>query len=213
VNFRFKIAFGVLLFSQILRAAPSPAAVRFNFDDLKVGSLSSGWSSGYYGPKGDPKWLIEPSANAPSQSNILTQRGRATYAWLVHDSSKIKDGFVEAQFKIVSGKEDPEAGLVWRHQDGQNYFYVRGNSVENNVVFYRMRDGKKELVKTVDVKVPGNTWHKLRIEFSDSLFKVLLNGKSIMTVVDKNFKSAGKVGLFTTADTIASFDDFQYGGK
>jgi hypothetical protein len=38
-------------------------------------------------------------------------------------------------------------------------------------------------------------------------FAVSLNGESLFTVDDDTFKDAGKVGLWTKADSVTSFDD------
>ena len=53
----------------------------------------------------------------------------------------------------------------------------------------------------------------VRVEFTDNRFKVLLNGKHLFDVEDKTFTEAGKVGLWTKADSVTAFDDFAYGSR
>ena len=36
--------------------------------------------------------------------------------------AKVSDGWVEVKFKPISGKEDQAGGVVWRWQDGDNYY-------------------------------------------------------------------------------------------
>ncbi len=181
-----------------------------NFDKQKEGSKIQGWTAGFFGAKGNPKWSIIKDDSSPSLPMALLQSGEATYGWLVKNDSSLVDGMVEVDFKILSGKEDPEAGLVWRHQDGKNYYYVRANAVEDNIVFYRMHDGKKEVVKEADYKIPFKTWHHLAVKFEGAQIDILIDQKSIISIKDKVFLGAGKVGLFTTADTITSFDNFNF---
>ena len=41
----------------------------------------------------------------------------------------------------VSGRVDRAAGLVWRYQDEDNYYLVRANALEDNVVLYKVERG------------------------------------------------------------------------
>ena len=59
--------------------------------------------------------------------------------------------------------------------------------------------------------MPANQWHGLRIDFSGSRFKVLYNGKQLFEVEDSTFSGAGKVGLWTKADSVTLFDEINYG--
>src|SRR5947209_8107808 len=97
-----------------------------NFDDTKTGALPAGWIAGVTG-KGNPKWTVEADASAPSKPNVLKQSGDGTYPWCVKKDVSLKDGFVEVKFKPVSGKEDEAGGIVWRWQDGDNYYITRAN--------------------------------------------------------------------------------------
>jgi len=59
--------------------------------------------------------------------------------------------------------------------------------------------------------VPANTWHTLRVEFKASRFSVSFNDKQLFEVEDVTFTDAGKVGLWTKADSVTLFDDVTYG--
>lgn len=183
-------------------------ALTMNFDELSKGSSLQGWTQGFYGTTGSPRWQIEEDPNAPSPRMVLKQTGKAVYSWLVKSEPQIQDGFVEADLKVISGREDPEVGLVWRHQDGKNYYYVRINALEDNVIFYRMRDGKKESIKEAEAKVGFGGWHHLKIQFQGEQVEVIFDQKPVLSVRDSSFKGGGRVGFFTTADTIGAFDNF-----
>src|SRR5687767_12156842 len=91
-------------------------AETINFDDSKPGSLPAGWASAMTG-KGTPKWSVEKDDTAPTKPNALKQSGEATYPLALKENSKLKDGFVEVQFKAIAGEEDQAGGIVWRAQD------------------------------------------------------------------------------------------------
>ncbi len=181
-------------------------ASTITFDDLKKGSLS-GWNQGFYGENGSPIWKVEEYPSARSKPHVLKQSGQAIYSWLVKEDPFFKDGSIEADIKIVAGKEDPEAGLVWRHRDGKNYYYIRMNAVKDNVVFYRMNNGKKELIKEADTKVGHNTWRHVKVKFKSEQVDIFFDGKQVISIRDDIFKDAGRAGAFTTADTVSVFDN------
>jgi hypothetical protein len=185
-------------------------SVTHNFDELKSGATMKGWDQGFYGSKGSPVWTIDTDPTAPSKPNALKQTGKATYAWFVQNDLEFTDGVVESDMKVSSGKEDPEVGLVWRHKDGKNYYYVRINAAEDNIVFYRMNKGKKELVKEADTKVGFDKWHHLKVQFKGEQIDVLYDEKPLISVRDSVFKNPGHAGLFTTADTVGAFDNVTF---
>jgi 3-keto-disaccharide hydrolase len=191
-------------------------ATKFEAD--AVGAVPKGWTATMTG-KGDPKWTVEQDQTAPSKSKILKQSGQATYPLLLKENSSIKDGFIEVKFKAIAGSEDRAAGLVWRAKDANNYYVVRANALEDNVVLYKTVNGVRSSLDIVgrkggygvDVAVPANQWHALRIDFSSSRFKVTYNGKQLFEVEDSTFGGAGKVGLWTKADSVTLFDEVSYG--
>jgi hypothetical protein len=59
----------------------------------------------------------------------------------------------------------------------------------------------------VKARVPGNTWNKLGVEIKGHLFTVSLDGRKLFDVEDSTFTEAGKIGLWTKADSVIYFDD------
>jgi hypothetical protein len=188
------------------------------FESTQTGVAPEGWTSTLTG-SGDPKWTVESDETAPSRSKVLKQSGRATYPLLLKNDSSIKDGFVEIKFKAVAGSQDRAAGVVWRAKNANNYYVTRANALEDNVVLYETVDGVRSPLDIVgrkggygiDVKVPADTWHSLRIDFSGSRFRVSFNGKQLFEVEDSTFADAGHVGLWTKADSVTLFDQIIYG--
>src|SRR5713101_4019603 len=183
-----------------------------NFDNLKVGAPPPGWTATRTGT-GDAKWTVERDASAPSQPNVLKQSGQATYPVCLKDDAILKDGFVEVKVKPNSGREDQAGGLVWRAKDANNYYVARANALEDNVTIYHTIQGRRTEKKRASMKVTSNQWHTLRVDFQDNHFTVTLDGKKAIDWDDATFKDAGKVGVWTKADSVTLFDDFTYGAK
>jgi hypothetical protein len=92
-------------------------------------------------------------------------------------------------------------------------------TLEDNVVLYKTVNGIRSPLDIVgrkggygiEVPVPANTWHSLRVDFKGSRFSVSFNGKQVFEVEDSTFTDAGKVGLWTKADSVTLFDEVTYG--
>src|SRR5260221_5106986 len=182
------------------------------FDKFKTGAPPPGWTATKTG-SGTAKWTIEQDDSAPSKPNVLKQSGQATYPVCIKDDTSIKDGFVEVKFKPISGKEDQAGGLIWRARDSNNYYIARANALEDNVTIYHTINGRRTEKKRTNMKVASNQWHTLRVDFHDNHFTVTLDGKKAIDWDDNTFKDAGKVGVWTKADSVTLFDDFTYGAK
>jgi len=203
--------FTTLTLSTSLLAATALADT-ISFDDATLGAAPPGWIATKTG-KGAAKWTIEMDDSAPSKPNVLKQSGEATYPVCLKNDASLKNGFVEVKFKPISGKEDQAGGVVWRAKDSDNYYIARANALEDNVTIYHTIKGKRTEKKRADVKVASNEWHTLRVDFRGNQFTLTLDGKKAIEWTDDTFKDAGKVGVWTKADSVTLFDDFTYGRK
>jgi len=203
------------------QAAPKQAAETINFDSATLGSLPSGWSTAMTHQGGAPKWEALKCDTAPSKPNVLAQTsddptgGRFPLA--IYDRVSFKDGEISVRFLPVSGQGDQAAGMVWRYRDANNYYIVRANALENNVVLYKVENGRRSSLapkgtpsNTYGVKhpVPSGKWGTLAVRFQGNLFTVFFDGKELFQVEDNTFPEAGKTGLWTKADSVTYFDDF-----
>jgi len=188
----------------------------FNADT--IGAPPKGWIITMTG-RGDPQWTVETDDTAPSRSNVLKQSGRATFPLALKEGTSIRDGFVEAKFKALAGAEDRAAGLVWRARDANNYYVVRANALEDNVVLYKTVNGTRSPLDIIGrkggygikVPVPSSQWHTLRVDFTGTWFKVAYNGRALFEVEDTTFKDPGMIGLWTKADSVTVFDGLSFG--
>jgi len=201
---------GPIMAALTVLAASAASAETDNFDTYKPGTEPDGWTCGVTG-KGIPKWVVHAEPAAPSAPHVLRQTGSGTFPWCVKKSASLADGFVEVKFKPEKGKQDQAGGLVWRWKDGDNYYVARGNALENNVSLYYTANGKRNTLRYVNAPVPGNVWHTLRVEFSGTRMKVLLDGTTYIDQEDSHIQGSGAVGVWTKADSVTAFDDFSYG--
>jgi hypothetical protein len=189
-----------------------------SFDAENAGAPPKGWTLTMTG-RGTPKWTIERDDTAPSKGQILKQSGTAAFPLALRDETSLKDGFVEVMVKPISGSEDRAGGLVWRAKDANNYYVVRANALEDNVVLCKTVNGARSSLDIVgrkggygvQIAVPPKRWHSLRVEFVAARFKVIFNGAPLFDVEDLTFTERGMVGLWTKADSVTSFCSFSWG--
>ena len=181
-------------------------AETINFDDMKSGAAPAGWTATQTG-SGRAKWSVEKDDSAPSKPNVLKQSGQATFPVCIKNDTSLKDGFVEVKFKPAAGKEDQAGGVIWRVQDANNYYISRANALEDNVTIYHTINGKRVAFKNINTKVTSGVWHTLRVDFKGNKFIVTFDGNKVIDATDESFANAGKVGVWTKADSVTYFDD------
>ena len=171
------------------------------------------WLFGATG-RGTARWSDEAAG--------LTYRGGAAFGWAVLPASSLRDGFVQARFKPISGREDQAGGVVWRWRDGDHYYVARANALENNVVAYKVVGGRRIPIAPVgtpagtygvEAKVEAGAWHTLRVEFQGPDAAVIYDGARLFTVRDDTFRAAGRIGVWSKADSLTQFEPPHYGDK
>ncbi|MCL4794041.1 MAG: hypothetical protein KJZ84_05735 [Bryobacteraceae bacterium] len=199
------------------------SAAEIDFRREKPGTVPKDWVVAMTHEGGAPKWEIVEDASAPSPPHVLAQtstdKTSGRFPLAVYQKASFADGRVSVRFKPVAGERDQAAGIVWRYRDPDNYYIVRANALEDNVVLYKVEDGKRISLEPkgtpsksygVKQKVPKLTWSALSVDFRGSTFEVFFNGAKIMVVIDSTLQSAGKTGLWTKADSVTYFDDFYF---
>ncbi len=195
------------------------SAASKNFESDEQGAVPSGFSTARTG-RGDPgEWVVQEETNPPSGRSVGAQISDDSTNYrlplLVYDDLTATDVDVSVRFKPVSGRVDQGAGIVWRYQDEDNYYVVRANALEDNVVAYKVEKGKRSNIGVkgagsaygVKTEIPSGQWNSLRVVADGSLFEIYSNDRKLFEVEDATFAEAGRVGLWTKADSVTYFDD------
>jgi 3-keto-disaccharide hydrolase len=198
----------------------------WNFDKDNAQSLLQGWLFAVTGQGTKGTWGVLAEPSAPSQPNVLAQTSKdiTDYRFPVAIVQNVdyQDPSLNVQFKTISGRVDQSAGLVWRYQDSKNYYVVRANALEDNVVLYKIESGKRSHLRPkgatgrgygVKISVPRNAWNKLGVKVSGNVFVVSFNGQKLFEVEDNTFAERGKIGLWTKSDSVTCFDNLSVSGK
>jgi hypothetical protein len=201
---------GSLVVVGIGLAAAQDAARTWDFQADEVEKPPAGFSFGRTGDGRPGTWVVRADPSAPAGDHVLAQVDAdatdSRFPVAVADAPIVKDLRLEVRCKPVSGKVDQACGLVFRFKDVDDYYVARANALEDNVRLYHVVKGRRRQFAGWNGKVAGQTWHTLAVEARADRFQVFWDGKAVIDAKDGTFRDAGKVGLWTKADSVTYFD-------
>ena len=202
------------------KSAPQQASGQqliYNFDSDPVGQLPAKFHSARTGQGSESTWAVMADPSAPSKPNVVAQTStdKTDYRFplLIADEGSFRDVDLSVKFKAVSGSVDQAGGLVFRLKDPNNYYIVRANALEDNYRLYHVVDGRRRQFAGANFKVSSGVWHELRVEAVGNKFSCYFDGDKKIEATDDTFTGAGKVGLWTKADSVTYFDDLKVTAK
>ena len=201
----------------VLALAVAHAARRtVDFSHDTVDQPPRGFEFGHTAGVGRPgTWVVQTDGSNKVLAQTDADSTRSRFPVAVLSDLTTADADVSVRFKPISGRVDQAAGLVWRYQNQDNYYIVRANALENNVVLYKVEGGKRTDLpvkgegRTYGKKseVPAGQWSTLRVVATGRVFEVYFNGTKLYEVDDATFGQPGRVGVWTKADSVTQFDD------
>lgn len=120
-----------------------------------------------------------------------------------------RNGEISLRFKVLDGKLDRCAGILFNVKPNGDYLTVRFNGTEDNLVLWTFNNGVRKFVKRGEENMPlqMNAWHEMRIVVKGTQLEGWLNGKHLLDYTLAEPVS-GKVGLWSKTDSVAAFKDF-----
>jgi hypothetical protein len=161
------------------------------------------------GQGADGQWTVvaDPTA-AKGRAIAQISKDRIDYRFplAVYKPYSGKNLEISVRFKPVAGAVDEAGGVALRLRSPDDYYVARANALEDNVRFYRVVKGKREQLADANTKVTPNQWHTLALKAEGDRFTVSFDGKALISAQDRTFPDAGKVALWTKADSVTYFD-------
>lgn len=195
---------------------------KVDFEQDTVGQPPKGFVFGHTRKVGTPgRWAVQPEGGGKHLAQLDADRTRNRFPMAVLTDVSASDVDLSVRFRPLSGRVDQAAGLVWRYQNEDNYYIVRANALEDNVVLYKVQNGQRtDLPVTGEGRtygkpadVPTGQWSTLRVVTTGPRFEVYFNGAKLYEVEDSTFSGTGRVGVWTKADSVTHFDDLTVATK
>src|SRR5262249_10203829 len=210
----------------------STAEIKFDFQDETVGAQPKSFlpivGNFVIGAEGDNKVLVidgrkwkqgQTAAGVADRAKSLygeryaefldSVKAFAYYPYAVAAGVEdFREGEISLRFKGISGRIDQGAGVLFNLQPNGDYLTVRANPLENNLVLWKFEKGRRSSVKWIrNTPTPTRTWHDLKVRIAGNKVEGYLNGKLYLEH-DLPAPVAGRIGLWSNADTYVYFDDY-----
>lgn len=199
------------------------AELTFDFRNEPVGQTPKGFVSKLAGGGSPGEWKIVegdvPSLLAPLSPNAPRTIGRGVLAqlsqdatderfpMLVYNDETFGDFTLSTKFKLVSGKAEQMAGIAFRIQDENNYYYIRASGLGNTFYFFKIVNGVRSAPIGNKIEIAKGVWHDLTIECKGTTIRAMLNGKPALPQLDDKSFISGKIGFWTKSDSVSHFGD------
>jgi hypothetical protein len=156
-------------------------------------------------------WKIVEDATAPTPPHVFavtkTDNYDGTFNLAIADGPVCRDLDLSVKVKAVTGTEDQGGGPIWRCQDENNYYISRFNPLESNFRVYVVANGRRRQLDSVKLELSAGRWYEVRVRMVGNHITCYLDGDKKLDASDCTITAPGKIGLWTKADAVTSFDD------
>lgn len=116
---------------------------------------------------------------------------------------------ISVRFYPYAGSIDQAAGIAFGIAPDGSYFGIRANALEDNILYFRVVKGKRTVIDNIrNTPTPSKSWHTLSVDIRGSKITATLDGQKRFEKALES-ASAGKLGLWSKADSQVLFDDFK----
>lgn len=153
-------------------------------------------------------WTVEQEGD----NRVLAQTGafeEPDFPRLLLRSTSFTNVHVKVRCSMRGGSTDRACGIMWRAKDSDNYYVARANALEDNVNLYRVVANDRQQIAGGGAKVTSNDMHRLEAFMEGAHIRIVWDGGDIVVADDATFPAGGKVGVWTKADSVTAFDDFE----
>jgi len=195
----------------------------FEFDAALAGKIPPGFTNVLLGggPLGDWRIVMEELApllprlsdkapvvtRRPVLAQLSTEATDERFPILFFTGEAFRDFQLTTRFKLVSGKLEQMAGIVFRATDARNFYVIRASGLGRNIRFYKVVNGVRGESIGHEVELKPGEWHELQIDCRAKQISCSLDGREALpTVIDNTFTN-GMIGFWTKSDSVSYFAD------
>ncbi len=118
--------------------------------------------------------------------------------------SSVGDAVIAARVKLMAGRIDQAGGLAFGIRNVGNYFVLRINGLENNLILFEYVNNRRFARQAVPVEITANRWYTIRVEISGNRIQGCVDGELLIEHAAQ-WPVHGYVGLWTKADSVTGF--------
>ena len=126
--------------------------------------------------------------------------------------SEVSEGRLMVRTKSVAGSIDQAGGLAFGIRNIGNYFVLRVNALEDNVMLFEYVRNRRLTRARVAKAIKTGEWYQITAEISGSTLKGYVDGELLIEYTAER-PLRGYVGLWTKADSVTYFDELSHRGR
>jgi hypothetical protein len=161
----------------------------------------------------------QPAANIADKARALygdryaefldNVKSFAYYPYAVaKDIDDFREGEISMRFKPLAGRIDQGAGILFDLKPNGDYLIVRANALENNLVLFQFKKGKRSPVKWIrNTPTASKQWHTLKVKIAGKKVEGYLDDKLLLEH-ELPDSISGRVGVWSKADSVVYMDDY-----
>jgi hypothetical protein len=109
------------------------------------------------------------------------------------DVPAFSDGTIRVQFKLVAGRSDQTAGIVFGLQPSGEYLFLRYNTKDGNLAIWGFSGGARRVIArgTATAQLPLNGWHELVVTISGANVTGSVDGSALKGVAGQRLSGHG----------------------
>ncbi len=129
-------------------------------------------------------------------------------------NSEISDGKVSVRVKPIKGHIDRAGGIAFGLRNSANYFVLRINALEDNIILFEYINGKRIQRVNKKQRIESDKWYELIVDIKNRTIKGYLDNELVIEY-EAGRPLKGFIGLWTKADSVTYFDELkiQHNGK
>jgi hypothetical protein len=195
----------------------------FEFPADLAGQAPPGFTNVLLGDGAPGNWRIVMDEVAPLMPRLSEKAPVATrrpvlaqlsaealderFPMLLFTGDTYRDFQLTTRFKLVSGKLEQMAGIVFRVADEKNFYVIRASGLGRNVKFYKVVNGIRSEPIGRDIPLAVGEWYELQIECKANQIRCALNGRDVFPPLIDNTFVSGRIGFWTKSDSVSYFAD------
>jgi len=177
---------------------------------VEEGSGPDGCTPALSGLGGPPVWQVRVErylldGKSLIEASHITEPNR--FPLCIADLPVARNASVELPFVAHEGGSARVAGLVLRFVDPQDFYVVEADALAGRVRFLSIVNGERREIAGRNARLATGKAETLGVKAIDNRFEITLDGKPLFEATDAGLTAAGRLGIWSRADSDTSFGD------
>jgi hypothetical protein len=177
---------------------------------VEEGSGPDGCTPALSGLGSPPVWQVRVErylldGKALIEASRISEPNR--FPLCIADRPVARNAGVELPFVAHEGGSARVAGVVLRFADPQDFYVVEADALAGRVRFISIINGERREIAGRDARLGVGRAETLGVKAVDDRFEITLDGKPLFEATDGGLTAAGRLGIWSRADSDTSFGD------